>query len=156
LKPARSPRESWADLLPGDQIVIAGDAVERSRVPARIMAPLHGDDRVDRHPFRQAVLLVDETDPAAQLRGEAAAVLAEQKGPARARREKAEQDPEQGGFAGPVGADQGMGVIVTCPGRNFVTLEDRDRRRRVRARRRDAERARAGGGPISRIMSSPA
>ena len=47
-------------------------------------------------------------------------------------------------------------VIVTCPGRNFVTLKVDDRGRRVRPRRRDAERARAGRGQLPHRPRRPA
>ena len=47
-------------------------------------------------------------------------------------------------------------VIVTCPGRNFVTLKIIDRRGRHRGRGRHPERPRAGRGELSARSRRPA
>ena len=45
-------------------------------------------------------------------------------------------------------------VIVTCPGRNFVTLKIETDEGVYRHRRRHAQRPRAGGGELSRPTTS--
>ena len=96
------------DLLLRQHVVVADHAVERLLVPARVLVFLHRRHLGDAHPVRQRVFLVDEADPAAVLRGQRLAVATEDAGLAGGLWHEAHQDPEQGGLAGAVGADDGV------------------------------------------------
>ena len=97
-----------AHLLARFDLVVADHLVESRLPPAWVVLFLHGRHGGHRHPARQRVLLVDESDATAVGRPQLLAVDTQDARLPRARRQEAEQDAEQRGLAGTVGADDGV------------------------------------------------
>ena len=102
----------FAHALLGGNVEVVHDGAVARLVPLRIQPPLHVDYLVDPQPGRQAVFFVHEADPSAVVLGERIAVAIKDARAAAARRLEAEQDPEQGGLAGTVGADHGVDAAL--------------------------------------------